>query len=58
MIRQALTVTEAVYLEDPDQNGLELYWDKPRDQWPQKPDGTLDMYTRKLDIGDLLEELQ
>ena len=51
-------VSEALYLEDPDQNGLELYWDKPRDQWTQKPDGTLDMYTRRLDIEGLLKELQ
>ena len=50
-------VSEALYLNDPDENGVELYWDRPRDQWPQKPDGSLDMYTRPLDIESLLEEL-
>jgi catechol 2,3-dioxygenase len=47
-------VSEAIYLNDPDENGVELYWDKPRDQWPQKPDGSLDMYTRRLNLEDLL----
>lgn len=50
-------VSEALYLHDPDQNGLELYWDRPREQWPQKEDGTLDMYTHALDLDDLLKEL-
>ena len=36
-------VSEAIYLDDPDQNGVELYWDKPKEQWPQKTDGTLEM---------------
>jgi catechol 2,3-dioxygenase len=36
---------------------VELYWDKPRDQWPQKPDGSIEMYTRALNLNDLLEEL-
>lgn len=49
-------VSEALYLRDPDQNGLELYWDKPQDQWPRSPDGTLHMHTRKLDLEDLLAE--
>lgn len=43
-------VSEALYLNDPDQNGVELYWDKPHNQWPLNPDGTLDMYTRPLDL--------
>src|SRR6476659_9561577 len=47
-------VSEAIYLNDPHHNGVELYWDKPRDQWPQKPDGSLDMYTQTLDVEDLL----
>lgn len=37
-------VSEALYLNDPDGNGVELYWDKPKEQWPKKPDGSLDMY--------------
>lgn len=51
-------VSEAIYLNDPDQNGLELYWDKPREQWPQKDDGSIEMYTRPLDLEDLLKELE
>jgi len=50
-------VSEALYLNDPDENGVELYWDKPRDQWPKKADGSLDMYTQSLDLNDLLKEL-
>lgn len=51
-------VSEALYLNDPDQNGVELYWDRPQKSWPKKPDGTLEMYTRPLDLINLLEELQ
>jgi catechol 2,3-dioxygenase len=51
-------VSEALYLDDPDKNGVELYWDKPREQWPQKPDGSIDMYTHRLDLADLLKELE
>ena len=51
-------VSEAIYLDDPDKNGVELYWDKPVDQWPRNKDGTLSMYTRALDLKDLLEEIQ
>ena len=47
-------VSEALYLHDPDENGIELYWDRPREQWPRKPDGTLEMYTRPLDLRALL----
>jgi catechol 2,3-dioxygenase len=50
-------VSEAIYLADPDQNGIELYWDRPREQWPKAPDGTLEMYTRALDLRGLLAEL-
>lgn len=50
-------VSEALYLDDPDGNGVELYWDRPKDQWPQKPDGSLEMYTKPLDINGLLGEL-
>jgi catechol 2,3-dioxygenase len=49
-------VSEALYLRDPDQNGVELYWDKPEDQWPRAADGTLAMHTRRLDLEDLLRE--
>jgi catechol 2,3-dioxygenase len=47
-------VSEAVYLADPDHNGLELYWDRPREQWPRSPDGSPAMYTERLDLEDLL----
>ena len=47
-------VSEALYLRDPDGNGLELYWDRPRDQWPRGPDGGVAMYTHPLDLGSLL----
>lgn len=50
-------VSEAIYLDDPDKNGVELYWDRPRDQWPKKPDGSLEMYTRPLNLNNLLNEL-
>ena len=50
-------VSEALYLDDPDGNGVELYWDRPKEAWPQKPDGSLEMYTRPLDLVDLLNEL-
>lgn len=50
-------VSEAIYLSDPDGNGVELYWDKPRELWPQKSDGSLEMYTRELHVDDLLSEL-
>lgn len=49
-------VSEALYLRDPDQNGVELYWDKPRDQWPSNPDGTIRMFTHALDVESLLAE--
>lgn len=51
-------VSEALYLNDPDKNGVELYWDRPREQWPQKPDGSLEMYTKPLDLANLLQELE
>ncbi|RYD56249.1 MAG: glyoxalase [Sphingobacteriales bacterium] len=50
-------VSEAIYLDDPDGNGVELYWDRPKEQWPAKNDGSLGMYTRPLDIESLLGEL-
>jgi len=51
-------VSEALYLNDPDGNGVELYWDRPREEWPAKPDGSLEMYTRHLDLDNLLAELR
>lgn len=47
-------VSEALYLRDPDQNGVELYWDRPREQWPFDADGNLAMVTAPLDLDDLL----
>jgi catechol 2,3-dioxygenase len=47
-------VSEALYLRDPDQNGVELYWDKPRERWPVTGSGELAMFTRRLDLADLL----
>ncbi len=47
-------VSEALYLRDPDENGVELYWDRPADQWPRTPDGGLAMHTRPLDLRGLL----
>jgi catechol 2,3-dioxygenase len=49
-------VSEAIYLRDPDLNGVELYWDRPPEQWPVTPDGRLAMYTRPLDLDGLLKE--
>jgi catechol 2,3-dioxygenase len=49
-------VSEALYLRDPDNNGVELYWDRPREQWPRSPDGGVAMFTRALDLDALLKE--
>lgn len=51
-------VSEALYLADPDGNGVELYWDRPESQWPRNPDGSLAMYTHQLDVDSLLAEPQ
>ena len=50
-------VSEALYLNDPDGNGVELYWDKPKEEWPQNTDGSLLMYTKVLNLSDLLKTL-
>ena len=50
-------VSEALYLHDPDQNGIELYWDRPKEQSPHAADGSLTMFTRRLDLEDLLHEV-
>ena len=47
-------VSEAIYLRDPDGNGVELYWDRPREQWPRTPTGDLAMVTEPLNLDDLL----
>ena len=49
-------VSEALYLRDPDENGVELYWDRPRGEWPRDPDGGLAMSTRRLNLDALLAE--
>jgi catechol 2,3-dioxygenase len=49
-------VSEAIYLRDPDGNGVELYWDRPREQWPRTPKGELAMITEPLDLNQLLRE--
>lgn len=49
-------VSEALYLRDPDGNGVELYWDRPQEQWPRTKDGGIDMFTHPLDLKDLLRE--
>lgn len=50
-------VSEALYLNDPDMNGVELYWDKPKEMWPHTATGQLDMYTHPLDLKSLLAEV-
>lgn len=47
-------VSEAIYLDDPDGNGIELYWDRPREEWPQNEDGSLTMYTERLNLDELM----
>jgi catechol 2,3-dioxygenase len=49
-------VSEALYLRDPDGNGVELYCDRPKERWPRDPEGGLQMYTRPLDLEVLLKE--
>ncbi len=49
-------VSEAIYLDDPDGNGVELYRDRPEAEWPRKPDGSLAMVTARLDLQALLSE--
>lgn len=50
-------VSEALYLRDPDGNGVELYWDRPEEQWPRTKQGDIEMFTRALDLNNLLGEL-
>jgi catechol 2,3-dioxygenase len=51
-------VSEALYLHDPDGNGLELYWDRPESEWPRSDDGTLAMVTLPLDVPSLLAAIE
>ncbi len=53
-------VSEAIYLRDPDQNGVELYWDRPREEWPRPENGSpgVAMFTAPLDVDDLMAELE
>ena len=50
-------VSEAIYLNDPDQNGVELYWDRPKERWKYQENGALEMATLPLDLDDLLKEI-
>jgi catechol 2,3-dioxygenase len=49
-------VSEALYLRDPDQNGVELYWDRPQEAWPHDSKGGLAIFTRRLDLDDLMKQ--
>jgi catechol 2,3-dioxygenase len=51
-------VSEALYLLDSDDNGVELYWDRPSEVWPRTPQGELVMFTRRLDLNGLLGEVE
>src|SRR3954452_6532758 len=51
-------VSEALYLRDPDDNGVELYWDRPPEQWPRTPQGELAIFPRRLDLNGLLREIE
>lgn len=51
-------VSEAIYLRDPDENGVELYWDRPLEEWPRSPKGEISMFTRRLDVNGLLKEVE
>jgi catechol 2,3-dioxygenase len=49
-------VSQALYLDDPDGNGVELYWDRPEAEWPKAPDGSIAMVTKRLDLDELLRQ--
>ncbi len=51
-------VSQALYLRDPDDNGVELYWDRPQAEWPRTADGKLAMFTHRLDLTDLLRQAE
>jgi catechol 2,3-dioxygenase len=50
-------VSEALYLSDPDGNGIELYWDRPKELWPRDENGQIEMSTQRLELSSLLGEL-
>ena len=50
-------VSEALYLHDPDNNGVELYWDRPKELWPKDENDELTMFMRQLDVNSLLKEI-
>ena len=50
-------VSEALYTQDPDRNGVELYWDRPEEEWPRDSEGQIVIYTRPLDLAGLESEL-
>ena len=50
-------VSEAIYLRDPDSNGIEIYADRPRNKWPKDSKGDVEMFTKRLDINNLMKEL-
>ena len=50
-------VSEAIYLRDPDENGIELYWDRPKERWSRAEDGSIEMFSAPLDLRELLSEL-
>ena len=49
-------VSEALYLRDPDENGVELYWDRPKADWPKDEQGKMKMFTARLDLNDLIKQ--
>ncbi|MES2028981.1 MAG: VOC family protein [Pseudomonadota bacterium] len=49
-------VSEALYLRDPDENGVELYWDRPEAEWPRDANGDIAMFTKRLDVEELLKQ--
>lgn len=51
-------VSEAIYLNDPDGNGVELYYDRPKEEWPKNKDGALEMYSKALNLENLLKEIK
>lgn len=51
-------VSEAIYLDDPDGNGVELYWDRPKEEWPMDENGNIQMFTKRLDVEGLLKEAE
>jgi catechol 2,3-dioxygenase len=51
-------VSEALYLRDPDGNGVELYWDRSQEAWPRSPDGGIAMFTKRLNLNSLLKEVE